>query len=146
MQQNNMTTYQKGTWQIQQHETKQDKSLLWMHDWSLTWSANRGSHLNTTEKLALTELYLKNSKRTPAHTKRIYSQTCSVNIWVDLQQKCSKVEFIYFCPNCSFMHLYLYAHFFWCCSACYPAILRKLIQTTNLYTCVYTYVNIQIWL
>ena len=27
MQQNNMTMYRKGTWKIQQHETKQDKSL-----------------------------------------------------------------------------------------------------------------------
>lgn len=49
--QGNKTTYQKRyVKKTQRHETKRDKSLMWTRDWIWTWTANRGSHLNTREK------------------------------------------------------------------------------------------------
>lgn len=88
----------------------------------LTRMANRGSHLNTRENLALTEMEVE-KRYTHAGTNIkdlqsdlfcvCYSKStadisfiyCNVNI-----DSCPKIEFTYLYVNCSVMHLCLYTH------------------------------------
>lgn len=98
--------------------------VVWMHDWILTWAANRGSHLNTRENSLWQELEVEDSKRSHRHTHKGFTVRSAQCLLLQIslltllfssaikQLRCSLIV----CsktdtnlnPNCSFLYSVFY--------------------------------------